>query len=134
MRVTVAGEGKLDLADELREEFIADAKGAVAAAADLLLAESQRLIRAYGPGPSPEGSTPGTGSGDLLRLTKRRAPRMGRDRASFAAPVQYAPHSWLVEYGHNNVDGTRTLPRPFVRPAIENTKGPIDQLLRDRLS
>jgi hypothetical protein len=124
---------KLDLADELRDEFVQGAKDAVRDGAGLLLAESKRLITRFGPGPAPADSTPGTVTGNLLKLTKARAAKLGRGRASAVAAIQYAPHSFLLEYGHDNADGTRTLPRPFVRPAVENTEGAIDRLLRERL-
>jgi hypothetical protein len=135
MNVVIEGEGRLDLADEIEEEFVAVAAAAVAEGAQMLLVESKRLVALHGQNaPAPPGSTPATVSGDLLRLTKPRS-RRGRVRGNEAAAgVQYAPHSWLVEYGHMNVDGTRTLPRPFVRPAVENTTEPVDRLLRERLS
>jgi hypothetical protein len=135
MRVTVEGDGKLDLADELEEEFHQVAAEAVAEGAAMLLAESKRLIAAHGRNaPAPPGSTPATVSGNLLKMTKPRS-KKGRVRgAEASAGVQYAPHSWLVEYGHVASDGTRVLPRPFVRPAVANTEDPIERMLRERLA
>src|SRR5690606_12815496 len=124
---------KLDLADELQDEFHADAKAAVRDAAQLMLAESKRLIQRYGPNaPAPPVETPATLTGNLLRLTKLRSPRV-RGRV-VSAGVSYAPHAHLLEFGHVAADGTRVLPRPFVRVAEKNTEGPITDLLRARLT
>jgi hypothetical protein len=107
----------------------------VAEGARMLLAEEKRLIAQHGRGaPAPAGSTPATVSGNLLRGTKQRN-KGGRVRGNWASSgVQWAPHSWLVEYGHVAADGTRVLPRPFVRPAVDATEGPIGRMLRERLS
>jgi hypothetical protein len=135
MRVVVEAEGRLNLADELEEEFAEVAGEAVAEGARMLLAESKRLIAMHGRGaPAPPGSTPATVTGNLLKMTKQRNPR-GRVRGAWASSgVKFAPHSWLVEYGHTAVDGTRVLPRPFVRPAVEATEGPIHAAMLARLS
>jgi hypothetical protein len=134
VNVRVYGD-KLDLADELADEFHDEAAKAVTDGAKILLAESHRLIARWGPNaPAPAGQTPATITGDLLRLTRLRRGRVRRNSRVAQAAVQYAPHSWLVEFGHINVDGTRTLPRPFVRPAVENTEADIDRLLTERLS
>jgi hypothetical protein len=132
MRVRVYGD-KLDLADELQEEFIVEARLVVAEGARILLAESQRKIAAYGRGPAPAGSTPGTVTGNLLKMTKLGTVRQGRDRRSVSGAVRYAPHAHLVEYGHDNVDGTRTLPRPFIRPALEAAEPQVERLFREKL-
>ena len=129
----VQGEGKIDLAEELVEEFRDHAKAVVREASDILLAESKEKIAAYGRGPAPPGSTPGTESGNLLKLTKRGSVRLGRDKASVSGAVKYAPHAHLVEYGHDNVDGTRTLPRPFIRPALDAAEPKIERLFEERL-
>ena len=133
MNFRIRGEGKIDLAEELMDEFIPNARVVVRDASDILLAETKRIIAAYGRGPAPPGSTPGTETGNLLRMTKRGSVRMGRDRASVSGAVLYPPHSHLVEYGHTNVDGTRTLPRPFIRPALEAAEPQIQQLFEERL-
>ena len=133
MTFRVQGEGKLDLAEELREEFLPVARQVVLEASDILLAETREKIAAYGPGPAPPGSTPGTHTGNLLKMTKRGTVRLGRDKASYSGAVKYAPHAHLVEYGHTNVDGTRTLPRPFIRPAMEAAEPKIQRLFKERL-
>jgi len=125
---------KIDLADELEKEFIKEARVALRAAAEILLKESQALIARHGPrGPAPAGQTPATVTGDLLRMTKT-IPVWVRARGRHASSgVRYAPHAHLLEYGHVNVDGTRTLPRPFVRTAMMNVEVPISKLLEERL-
>ena len=134
MKFVVAGEGKIDLAEELIEEFRKDARKVVRDASDILLEKSREKIRAFGPGPAPPGSTPGTGpTGNLLKMTKRGTVRLGRDKASYSGAVKYAPHAHLVEYGHTNVDGTRTLPRPFIRPALAEAEPEIQRLFEERL-
>lgn len=125
---------KIDLADELEKDSVKDAKSAVLEASKILLDESHRLIRAYGRGPAPPGSTPGTETGDLLKMTKLGNVRMGRDKRSVSGAVKYAPHAHLLEYGHTNVDGTRTLPRPFIRPAQEAAEPKIQRLFEERFS
>jgi hypothetical protein len=133
MKFRVQGEGKIDLAEELIEEFIPNARTVVREASDILLAETKRLIAAYGRGPAPPGSTPGTETGNLLKLTKRGSVRMGRDKTSVSGAVLWPPHAHLVEYGHTNVDGTRTLPRPFIRPALDAAEPKIQRLFEERL-
>jgi hypothetical protein len=125
---------RIDLADELEEEYRVGVKAAVTDAANLLLAESHRLITAYGDaGPAPAGSTPATDTGNLRKMTKR-LPYRGRSRSRYASSgVAYAPHAHLLEYGHNNSDGTRTLPRPFIDLAMTNAESDIENLLRERL-
>jgi hypothetical protein len=134
MKYEIYGDDKIDLADELREEFIPPAKAAVKDANDVYFNEARRLAKVYGPGPAPGQSTPGTVSGNLARLMKKRGPRLSRTKDAVWASVMFAPHAHLLEFGHDNVDGTRTLPRPFIRPAQANTEGTIDRLLQDRLA
>jgi hypothetical protein len=133
MKFEIYGD-KLDLADELLEDFRKVARGAVRDGSKILLEESHRLIKQYGPGPAPPGSTPGTGeTGNLLKMTKLGNVRFGRDKRSYSGAVIYAPHAYLLEYGHTNVDGTRTLPRPFIRPAQEAAQPKIHRLFEERL-
>lgn len=133
MRFRIRGEGKLDLAEELRDEFLLNARGVLREASDILLAESQEKIQAYGPGPAPAGSTPGTVTGNLSKLTKRGTVRIGKDRASVSGAVKYAPHAHLVEYGHTMPSGQRVLPRPFIRPALDASEPKIQALFEARL-
>ena len=43
-------------------------------------------------------------------------------------------YSHLVELGHINADGTHTPPRPFLRPAGENTKDAQLAAMKDKLA
>jgi hypothetical protein len=126
---------KLDLADELEEEFRKVAKDALTDAAKILLEEAHKQIERFGKdGPAPPGETPATGkTGNLKKMTKR-LPTRQRSRSRYASSgVIYAPHAHLLEYGHMNKDGTRTLPRPFIEVASRNAEPKIEALLQERI-
>jgi hypothetical protein len=125
MKVFVHGD-KLDLADELLEEFHADAKGAVGEAADILLGAVRANLQRGGDGPS-------VGKGDLLKSMKRIAPSVKGAVASSGIRSN-DPGANRVEYGAVDVRGIRTLPHPYVRPAMASTEPQIDALLRERLT
>jgi hypothetical protein len=130
MKYTIRND-KIDLADEMEEDFRKTAKDAVKESSKILLAESHKQIERFGKnGPAPEGETPATFTGNLKKLT-RLLPVRQRSRSSrnVSAGVIYAPHTHLLEYGHVNVNGTRTLPRPFVEVANRNAEPEIEATL-----
>jgi hypothetical protein len=122
---------KIDLADEMEEDFRKTAKEALTDAAKILLAESHAQIERFGKnGPAPEGETPATFTGNLKKLPKR-LPTRQRSRSSrhVSSGVIYAPHAHLLEYGHINANGSRTMPRPFIEIANRNAEPEIEATL-----
>ena len=134
IKITVYGE-KLDLADEITEEFHAEAKAAVGEAGNLLLAEVRRLLALRRGGPrtaAPEGQPPEQDTGALLRSFRRIPPRI-RGRIASSGVQGDEEGSNRLEFGKTDVRGIRTLPHPFMAPAIANMEGPIGRLLEERL-
>ena len=143
LRVVIDAGEKLDLADELREEFVAEAKAAVTDGAQLLLTEVQRLLRlrkGTKKTAAPEGEPPEEDTGALAN-SFRVIP------ASIRTPVQAKgygaearsgirsndPGGNRLEFGFLDLRGVRTLPHPFIAPAIKNTEGAIEALIQERL-
>lgn len=132
IRVVVYGD-KIDLADELQEEFVAVAKEAIGEAGDLLVGEVERLLQLRGgPDPSPEGQPPAFQTGELLASVSRLPPRVKGRVASSGVRVE-GDGALRLEYGKTDARGIRTFPHPFVRPALTAMEGPIGDLLRWRL-
>lgn len=131
MRVTVYGD-KLDLADELMEEFHAEAKSAVHDAAALQLAEVKRLLALRRGTPAPGGEPPAEQTQDLLRSFRLIAPRI-RGAVASSGWRSLHPGANRLEFGFTDVRGIRTLPHPYARPAIANTEAAVERLLQERL-
>lgn len=128
---------KIDLADELEEDFRKEARAAVQKGVAIYVDELKATLRRTGSRVSEPGETPGADTGELERSIKRGPVRLGRDKRSVTGQVvsslSYEEVN-SVEFGHVNRDGTRTLPRPFLRPT-DVTAGPnIAALLEDLLS
>lgn len=135
LTATVYGD-KLDLADELQDEFHAEAKRAVGDAADLLLAEVRRLLtlrQGTARTAAPEGQPPEQDTAGLVRSFRRIPPRVRGRVASSGVQSNHAGGNRL-EHGLTDRRGIRTLPHPFLRPAIATTDGPIGDLLQERLA
>lgn len=132
VRVVIYGD-KLDLADELEEEFHASAKQAVADAADILLDDVQRRLTVRTTGIAAEGEAPVRRRGNLERSYKRINPTI-RGRVARSGIYSNHPGANRLEYGKTDTRGVRTLPHPAVRPAIEATEPAIDRLLTERLT
>jgi hypothetical protein len=134
LKVVVYG-GRLDLADELEEEFHAQAKDAVYEAAGLLLGEVERVLHlrigtlatAAPPGEPPEFDT-----GALAASFKRLPPRI-KGRIASSGIGSDDPGANRLEFGKTDIRGIRTMPHPFVAPAIKAMDEPIGRLLQARL-
>ena len=144
LRVVIEAPAKLDLADELLEEFHAGAKAAVTGASQLLLTEVQRLLRqrkgtartAAPAGEPPEEDTGALANSFRLIPASVRTPVFAKGYGAEARSGIRSndPGGNRLEFGFTDLRGIRTLPHPFLAPAIANTEGAIEALLRERLS
>jgi hypothetical protein len=134
IKVVVHGE-VLDLADELQDDFHRDAKAVVEEGAGMLLGDVQRRLRQRSGTfrtAAPEGEAPEFDVGDLYRSFKLIAPRV-TGRVATSGIRSDHPGANRLEYGKTDVRGIRTLPHPYLRPAMEAMEEPIGRLLQERL-
>lgn len=132
---SVGGIDRLDLADELEEQFHGEAKLVVGEAADLLLDEVQRNLRlrtGTAATSAPEGAPPEYDTGELYRSYERIPPRVKGRIASSGVQSDH-PGAARVEYGSTDSRGIRTLPHPAVRLAVDASEEPITALVEKRL-
>jgi len=130
------GDEKLDLADELRDEFHAVAKEAVRDGAQLLLREVDRLLTLRHGTPqtaAPEGEPPEQDTAGLVRSWDLVNPRVRGDMVQAGIKSNH-PGAVRLEYGLTDARGIRTFPHPYIRPAMATTEGPIGELLAERLA
>lgn len=135
IKVKVYGE-KLDLADELQEEFHAQAKAAISDVADLVLGEVARLLhlrKGTLRTSAPEGEPPEVDT-EALAQSFRRIPARIKGRVATSGIQSNDPGANRLEFGKTDSRGIRTLPHPFVRPAIETVKIEATALLEQRLT
>jgi hypothetical protein len=135
MRIEVYGD-RLDLADELEDEFRKEARDVVREGTDMAVAEVKRMLRRTGTRESRPDEPPAIQTGDLERSIRRGRVRLSRDKRSVSGEVvstlTYAEVN-SVEYGHTKRTGQRVLPRPFLRPAMAEVEPKIATLFQDRL-
>lgn len=126
---------KLDLAEELREEFHKTAKDAVEDAAAIALREVDRLLTqrkgtkktAAEPGQPPEV--------DTAQLVASYTLLPGRIKGNVASSGVRSkdPGANRVEFGGTDIHGRRSFPHPAVRLAFENVEDAVTALLEERL-
>lgn len=129
LKIVVHGP-RLDLAEELEEEYRSQALHAVGLAADVLLSEVQhRLSARQGSKKSaaPSGESPEEDTGELLRSFKKVRPRVKGAIASSGIRSD-DPGGNRVEFGYTDVRGIRTFPHPYLRPAVEAAEEPITRI------
>lgn len=135
MKFEVYGD-RLDLADELEDDFRKEAKSVVREGVDMLIAETKANLRRIGNRASRPGETPGMQTGETERSIRRGRVRLGRDKRSVSGEMvstqSYEEINGL-EYGHTKPTGQRVLPRLFIRPAVETTEPRIAALFEERL-
>jgi hypothetical protein len=135
MKFEIYGD-RLDLADELEDDFRKEARAAVREGVDMLIAETKANLRRIGHRVSRPGEPPGMDTGDLERSIRRGRVRLGRDKRSVSgemvSTLSYEEVNG-VEYGHVKPDGTRVEPRPFIRPAMAETEPKIARLFEENL-
>lgn len=121
-RIVVYGD-MIDLADELEEEFHDKVLKVVDRAADLLLAETRRLLslrQGTVRTSAPDGQPPERDTG-ALAASYRKIPGRIRGRVASAGIRSRDPAANRVEYGATDTRGIRTFPHPAVRLAIAGT-------------
>lgn len=134
LRIVVYGD-KLDLADEIADDFRTEAMEAVKDARDIVLTEVGRLLRLrWGTfrTAAPEGQPPEYDSGDLFRSFKALGARI-RGNVASAGLASDHPGVARLEFGDTDTRGIRTYPHPFLLQAFENVRDRVDALLQDRL-
>lgn len=125
---------RIDLADELEEDFHVYALDAVGVAGDIVLAKVQRKLRLLRGTPqtsAPEGQPPEFDTGDLFRSFKKLRPRV-KGRIASSGIYSLDPGANRLEFGKTDERGIRTLPHPFVRPAFEESEPEIHALFQKR--
>ena len=135
LTMTVYGD-KIDLADELIEEFHAQAKDAVSDAAEIWLDAIRRLLslrQGTKQTASPEGEPPELDTGALAR-SFRKIPAQVRGNVAGSGIKSNDPGAARLEWGKTDVRGIRTLPHPYLLRSIAETRDEITALLRVRLS
>jgi len=133
VKVVVYGD-RIDLADELEEEFHAVAKDVVTEGAEKLLREVRALLRLRAGTfrtAAPEGQPPEYDVGDLFR-SFRLIPARVRGRSVSAGIQSDDPGANRVEFGATDTRGIRTLPHPYLRPALANVEPLVTELFIDR--
>ena len=128
-------DDRLNLADELEEHFYPVAKLVAREAGDLLTAEVVRqlnLRQGTQQTAAPEGAPPERDTGELAESFETIPPRI-KGRVVSSGVQSDHPGANRLEYGSTDARGIRTLPHPFVRPALQLVEGPIDALIRKRL-
>lgn len=135
MRITVHGD-KIDLADELRTEFHADAKDAVEVAAGIVLLEVDRLLTLRRGTPqtaAPEGEPPEADTTALIRSFRVMNGRV-KGNVAWSGIQSNDPAVARLEFGATDVRGIRTFPHPFILPAFATSRDEMDGVLRARLT
>ena len=135
VKVKVYGD-KLDLADELQEEFHQQAKDVAAEAADILLGEVKTLLKLRIGSlqtAAPEGQPPEFDTGALEKSFKKIPPRV-KGRVASSGVQSNDPGANRLEYGATDSRGIRTLPHPYVRPALANVEEKVTRLVESRLT
>jgi hypothetical protein len=130
---------RIDLADELEEEYRKAARPVVREAVDMLVAETKANARRITGESQPEGF-PARQEGDLERSFKRGRIRLGRDKLSISgemvSDLTYEEVN-SVEYGHakpgEKGGAKHVAPRPFIRPAVATVEPKIQRLFEEQL-
>jgi HK97 gp10 family phage protein len=110
-------------------------------AADVVLKEARSILD------NPTGDAPKTVTGNLKKGLRKevkttyarigvKAPR-GEVEGGEAATRRTAAHAWLVEHGHDIVNSKgdkvgEAKPHPFLKPAFENTKDKVREILSEK--
>lgn len=135
MTVVVYGD-RLDLADELQEEFYPQALSAANEAADMALGEIQRrlsLRRGTAKTAAPEGEPPEQDTAGLLRSWKTMPARIDGRMVSSGVKSNH-PGASRLEFGFTDSRGIRTFPHPYIAPSFAAMEGPIERLLAARFA
>lgn len=135
MRVTVYGD-YIDLAEELEQAWHTPARHAAREAGQMLTAEVRRLLTLRSGTArtvAPPGEPPERDTGTLLAGVSQISVRRGNTVASSGVQVTH-PGAARLEWGATDVQGRRTLARPYLRAALANTEGPITAMLEERFS
>lgn len=135
MKVKVYGD-RLDLADELEDEFHADAKAVIGEAGDLLLVEVQRRLRqrkGTRQTAAPAGEAPESDTGALAGSFSRIPPSV-KGRVASSGVQSDHPGANRQEFGMTDRLGIRTFPHPFLAPSLQAVEAPVTDLIQRKLS
>lgn len=128
-------DDRIDLADELFEQFHPVAKAVAKEAAEMMLAEIDRqlnLAEGTARTAAPEGAPPERDTGDLAESFTIIAPRV-KGRVVSSGVQSDHPGGNRLENGSTDSLGRRTLPHPFIAPALRAVEPAVDALVRKRL-
>ena len=136
LKIVVHGD-KLDLADELAEQYVDEALEVIGDAGTLAFNEVQhQLARRIGSPrtrtAAPEGQPPELDTGELRESYSRIPPRVKGAVATSGVQSNH-PGAARVEYGATDERGIRTLPHPAVRIAFTNIEPAVDELIQRKL-
>lgn len=126
---------KLDLADELPEEWMERLKGPIREVGGMFKAEViRRLSLAQGDASTSakEGDAPERDSGDLIASVRQLNTMVKPTIAETGVHVR-DPGAARLEWGATDVRGIRTYPHPFVRPSAEAVAAPAGRLIEKAL-
>lgn len=126
---------KLDLADELLEEFHAQAKDAVEGAATIVLREIKRKLTQVKGTPrtsAPEGQPPEYDTGALEKSYRLLSGRVKGNVASSGVQSK-DPGANRLEMGFTDNRGIRTFPHPHVRTSFQDTYDDVTAYLNGAL-
>jgi hypothetical protein len=108
---------RLDLADELEEEFAREAGAAVKDAASHLLEHVRaQLEKRSGPEHAPPGEPPAKQTG-VLQRSFRVMPVRTKGRYASSGVHSDHPGAARLEWGKTDRRGIRTFPHPYLEPA-----------------
>lgn len=126
---------KLDLADELPDEWIQRMKAPVREAGALFVTEVKRRLTLAQGSPStsaPENEPPERDSGDLVASVRQLNTKVKATIASTGVHVRDEGAARL-EWGKTDVRGIRTYPHPFIRPSAEAVAKQAGELIAKAL-
>jgi hypothetical protein len=127
---------KIDLADDIEEDFRLAAEAGVRDAAQLLLDKVRDKLQARrgtARTSAPPGEPPEYDEGDLFRSWKLLPTRL-RGRMAESGIKSNNVYAVRLEYGKTDKRGVRTFPHPYVRPAMKEVEPAIFALWRERFT
>jgi len=139
VRVTVQTD-RLDLADELEEDFVPVALSVVGRGGDLLSDEVRRRLRlrqGTRQTAAAEGQPPEEDTSALVRSVDTIKPRVVKRKhgGAMVASGTHVNHDGAarLEWGKTDAWGIRTYPHPYIRPSADAVAPQVEELLIEGL-